>query len=336
MLRIVTHIERLLLMHDCVIIPQLGGFVSQMNPAFFCEADALYHPSYKVITFNATLQHNDGLLNESYMQLYQVNYRKAQLMLNEDIDVLKQALIRYKQAEIGTLGMLSLGEEDQLIFQVSSVQSPLMDAYGLPSFHFAPLIQQQALSGRPSKDNSGNDVYYISVNRKWLKLTASVAAAVGLFLLISTPVKDVNPTAYTASFIPSSYNFSEAIVAPNALLDVSDTTEHSLLDKEEIAATTSKIAENEIENTIEKKAIERIRQPKMFHIVIASFPTESQANEFINNVDKNICRNVQTIIRDGKYRIYADKFDNRKAAESYMSSIRNYPQFKDAWLLICR
>lgn len=336
MLRIVPHIERLLLIHDCVIIPHFGGFVSQVNPAFFSEADALYHPSYKVITFNATLQHNDGLLNEAYMQLYRVNYRKAQLMLDEDIDILKQALNRYKQAEIGSLGMLSLGEEDQLIFQASSIRSPFIDAYGLPSFYFAPLNQKQSLSQKPSKLNSNHDIYYIPVNRKWLKLTASVAAAVGLFLLVSTPVKDVNTAAYTASFIPSSYSFSETVVTPTVISGIVNTAKLSLLDKEEIADTTSKVVEKEIENTIEKKATERIKQPKMFHIVIASFPTESQANEFINNVDKNICRNVQTIIRDGKYRIYADKFDNRKAAESYMSSIRNYPQFKDAWLLICR
>ena len=33
MLRIETHIKRLLLVHDCVIVPKFGGFVLQAVPA---------------------------------------------------------------------------------------------------------------------------------------------------------------------------------------------------------------------------------------------------------------------------------------------------------------
>jgi len=79
-----------------------------------------------------------------------------------------------------------------------------------------------------------------------------------------------------------------------------------------------------------------VQPKKMYHIVIASFPSESQADEFIAGVDRNECKHVSKVVRDGKYRIYADKFDNREAAESYMATLRSNPKYKDAWLFISR
>ena len=75
---------------------------------------------------------------------------------------------------------------------------------------------------------------------------------------------------------------------------------------------------------------------KMYHIVIASFPTEEQANEYISGVDRAQCKNVSKVVRDGKYRIYADKFNNRADAESYMATLRKIEKYKDAWLFISR
>ena len=79
-----------------------------------------------------------------------------------------------------------------------------------------------------------------------------------------------------------------------------------------------------------------VQSKKMYHIVIASFPSESQADEFIAGVDRNECKHVSKVVRDGKYRIYADKFDNREAAESYMATLRSNPKYKDALLFISR
>ena len=97
MLRIITHIERLLLVHDCVIVPKFGGFVLQTVSAVCNGEEHLFSPQRKEIVFNITLQHNDGLLSESYMQMYGVNYRKAQLMLEEDVDDMKAALQEEKR-----------------------------------------------------------------------------------------------------------------------------------------------------------------------------------------------------------------------------------------------
>ena len=82
--------------------------------------------------------------------------------------------------------------------------------------------------------------------------------------------------------------------------------------------------------------VKSVAPKKMYHIVIASFPTEEQANEYISGVDRTQCKNVSKVVRDGKYRIYADKFNNRADAESYMATLRKIEKYKDAWLFISR
>ncbi|UQT32822.1 hypothetical protein M5E82_14680 [Parabacteroides distasonis] len=117
MLRIITHIERLLLTHDCVILPKFGGFVLQTLPATYQEEEHLFRPMRKEVMFNVTLQHTDGLLSESYMQTYGVDYRKAQLMLEEDIEALNVSLEQDKRITLGRIGTFSIGEEGQTILR---------------------------------------------------------------------------------------------------------------------------------------------------------------------------------------------------------------------------
>ena len=169
MLRIITHIERLLLTHDCVILPKFGGFVLQTLPATYQED--LFRPMRKEVMFNVTLQHTDGLLSESYMQTYGVDYRKAQLMLEEDIEALNVSLEQDKRITLGRIGTFSIGEEGQTIFTPGDSGVFNADSYGLPSFHFPVLrsLEEEReevalLAGKKKKD-----VFYIPVSRKLIR-----------------------------------------------------------------------------------------------------------------------------------------------------------------------
>ena len=216
MLRIITHIERLLLTHDCVILPKFGGFVLQILPATYEEEEHSFRPMRKEVMFNVTLQHTDGLLSESYMQTYGVDYRKAQLMLEEDIEALNVSLEQDKRITLGRIGTFSIGEEGQTIFTPGDSGVFNADSYGLSSFHFPVLrsLEEEReevalLTGKKNKD-----VFYIPVSRKLIRVVAASAAAVALFFVVSTPVKEVNLSAYTASFVPTemiNYRFEEPI-----------------------------------------------------------------------------------------------------------------------------
>ena len=139
MLRIVGHIESLLLRNDCVIIPRFGGFVLREVPASFEETGALFCPPHKEISFNTNLRHTDGLLAESYMQVYDVDYGNASEMLERDVEALEKCLREEKCLDCGKIGSFRLGDEGQLIFTPG--ESALWNAsfYGLETYHFPKL-----------------------------------------------------------------------------------------------------------------------------------------------------------------------------------------------------
>lgn len=327
MLRIVTHIERLLLVHDCVIVPKFGGFVLQVAPAIYNVAENSFTPRRKEISFNVTLQHSDGLLAESYMQMYKVTYQQAQLMLDEDIESLKQSLQQYKKVSLDSLGSFTMGDEGQVIFHSYASDLLSVESYGLPAFQFATLssLHVEKESKHIHRHKEKKDTLYIPVNRRFLRMAVASAAAIALFFLISTPVKDVNQNAYTASFVPAevvSNTLPSESVQP---ADSASKTEVAAVDvpAENTEATSSVVTQEEVNS-----------EQKRYHVIIASFPSEALANAYLSKVDKSICKNADVLQCDHKYRVYADRFDNNSQAQSFMSTLRSNAKYKDAWLYI--
>lgn len=70
------------------------------------------------------------------MQMHEVSYRQAQLMLEEDVEDIKNILQQYGKLSLGVLGSFSIGEEGQMIFHPGETDLFSVGSYGLPVFHF--------------------------------------------------------------------------------------------------------------------------------------------------------------------------------------------------------
>jgi hypothetical protein len=216
--RIIEHIECLLLQHDCVIIPDFGGFVLQSVSAVYKGEEHAYLPAHKEIVFNPTLTHNDGLLMESYMQAYRVDFAKAQQLVRRDVTDMKHRLDDDAELPFGVVGLFRK-EDERLLFipGKNSEKQFSTQSYGLPVFHYLPLSARRPAGSSASeqhatpiseekpdrtKKQSDRVVYHIPVTRMFLQVIGVAAAAVFLFFLISTPVGDVNNASYSAGFVP--------------------------------------------------------------------------------------------------------------------------------------
>ena len=67
------HIEILLLSNDCVIIPDLGGFMTHYIDAKYDEEDGLFLPPLRSLGFNPQLTINDSMLALSYVEAYDIS-----------------------------------------------------------------------------------------------------------------------------------------------------------------------------------------------------------------------------------------------------------------------
>ena len=93
MKNLARHIELLLRDNDCVILPDFGGFIAHDVPAYYIAEEGLYYPPSRSISFNAAIKMNDGLLVQSYMKSYQVDYARANYMIDVAIEELTDLLL---------------------------------------------------------------------------------------------------------------------------------------------------------------------------------------------------------------------------------------------------
>jgi len=333
MYRIVGHIEHLLSVHDCVIVPDFGGFVVQTIPMRYDTDNHLFEPMRKEIVFNETLQYNDGLLIEAYMQAEKADYRTARQLMHEDVALLREKLQRDGVLNLENIGSFSMGEEGQLIFEANEAGWLNALMFGLEPFTFEPLHTQFPETA-VFLEKKKTEIYYIPVSRRLVRTVAATAAAVVLFFTLSTPVKDVNRSAYTASFVPTEMItpevWSEKNTPSEEMLKAERKTETNMEVKSEAPKTEAK---KSVEENLAPKQAKPVSQ-KMYHVVIASFPTSEQAHRYMDETGKQDCPNMNMVHNKTKYRVYADRFTDRKTAEVYMEKLRKNLKYKDAWLFI--
>lgn len=124
------YISDLLYRHDCVIVPDFGGFISNKKSARLHAETHTFYPPYKQIGFNAHLKHNDGLLANYIATKENISYQKATSAIS--LAVIKwQHQLQNDGIAIEKVGRLSLTSENQVQFSPISGHNYLTASFGL-------------------------------------------------------------------------------------------------------------------------------------------------------------------------------------------------------------
>ena len=195
MIELSRHIESLLLDNDCVIVPGLGGFIAHYQSAYYVEEEQIFLPPTRKVGFNPQLTMNDGLLAQSYMQVYHMDYSDAMNRISENVNVLKDVLSLEGSVELHGIGVLRHNIYDEYEFQ--SIESGLLSPslYGLDAFSMPLLSNELPVE---EQENESQYVLHPAKPRKeirlnpsrWLGNAVAVAVAVILFFVISIPVEN--------------------------------------------------------------------------------------------------------------------------------------------------
>lgn len=195
MIELSRHIESLLLDNDCVIVPGLGGFIAHYQSAYYVEEEQIFLPPTRKVGFNPQLTMNDGLLAQSYMQVYHMDYSDAMNRISENVNVLKDVLSLKGSVELHGIGVLRHNIYDEYEFQ--SIESGLLSPslYGLDAFSM-PLLSNEL----PVEEQEKESQYVLHPVKprkeihlnpsRWLGNAVAVAVAIILFFVISIPVEN--------------------------------------------------------------------------------------------------------------------------------------------------
>ena len=134
-------LHELLYCHDCVIVPEWGGFLTHYRPARLDEARSLVHPPGKDISFNKSLVRNDGLLADRLAKREGIAFDLATARIDAEVAGWRRVLQSDGRLELPHIGIFYHDAEHNLQFDPDRRSDHLKDAFGLRPVAAVPVEQ---------------------------------------------------------------------------------------------------------------------------------------------------------------------------------------------------
>ena len=310
------HIKKLLLLHDCVILPGLGGFVANYRPAEFDQVRNTAIPPSKHILFNHNLVHNDGLLYAHVSEATGYGYKDIQDMALAWIEEIRKDTRRGMKYMIEGLGYFYLDRENLVQFRKESGSNFLLESYGLP------FLQYRELEGFPKKDVYAAHTAVTDPQarqrriRRWAYGSAAACLIAAMVIIpirtgyfnqagLDIPAADSFRKEQALTANPSSGSEKPAAVAGNGRAIVSA--------------------------AMNLQATRQILLPEPeYHIVVGSFKDFGNARNLRSRLIQE--GYVARILAGGKgfYRVSAGTYSLQDEANGQLAAVRN--EYGSAWI----
>jgi len=330
MLEINQIIKELLQLHDCVIFPNLGGFVAQYSPANFDEKKSVLSPPHKQILFNKNLVNNDGLLVNAFAQKNNISYENAIESISDILLEINKNLKTQNQHDFQGIGIL-YNNEGVLNFKQKS-NNLLSSSYGLMPLN----IDEFKISNKSEKVIDLNSSKYLKTQIKNLALAASVILVIfySAWIPIQTQLlkqdgefnySDLNPFTFKKENLVAidDVKFQYPKEEINAIQPIDKTSEKS----------SSIILKSKLKNN-PKPAVPISNESSnlTYEVVIGSFSNEINAKNMIIKLN-NKGISARKLKKENKlFRISVGKFLNKNNAKKLQKSIRKRYKIS-SWIL---
>ncbi len=296
---LIYNVEKLLRNHNFITLPGFGGFVATVDGSY--ERDGILYPPHKSIGFNPSLNYNDGLLAQAYATELNISIDEANTIIAESVSNLTAELTEYGHFRFGNAGIFHKTDTG-VTFEPFDKESYLNDTYGLVPVCF-PAINHDEEAAPTFIDTPHNAKMKHST--AWI---AAVAAVILAFLLIPLNLNDGKSICQSvqleASFAPIKNAFSH--------------TEPAIYDDSEQNY-------NAMENA----------DTNAYHLIVASFQTESKAQEFIQELNVQYRKNCQILKSDNHYRVSMCSFSTESEGTDFLKIfVKDNRKFKDAWIYV--
>jgi nucleoid DNA-binding protein len=295
------YIKELLLLNDCVIIPEFGGFVANYKPALI-EINQFFPPS-KEIAFNNKLNSNDGLLINFISETEGIDYFSAKQKLDSFVEETNLNLERNRNVYFEGVGYLHYDSHENLLFEPQLQQNLLVESYGLPNFSYEKLYQRQM--PKPAFRIAHQEaVPVIFQNRKLKKLVIAIPLLLAMALI---PIK--NHKEYLSK---SDMGMWEALIQSSPAVPV-QTPEQ----------TTAEFTAN--------TAITEAEQFRYF-IIGGSFKSEENANKFLEQLKEQGYNGQNLGVFNGLHRIAMKGFASQQEAQKELNTLLSQNPQSGVWI----
>ncbi len=294
------YIKELLLLNDCVIIPEFGGFIANYKPA--SAENNQFCPPSKEVAFNNKLTSNDGLLVNYISETEGISYFEAKQKLDSFVEETLLNLERNRNVYFEGVGYLHYDSHENLRFEPQLNQNLLVDSYGLQNFSYEKLYQRQM--PKPAfKVEYREPVPVIFQKRKLQKLVVAIPLLVAMALI---PMK--NHKEYLSK---SDMGLWEAITQSAPAATVSTEQIPTIQVTADIAPSNDQLK---------------------YFIVGGSFKSEENANKYLLQLKEQGYEGKNLGIFKGLHRVAMKGFPTMEEAQKELNHIRFQNPQSGVWI----
>jgi hypothetical protein len=306
------YISELLFLHDCVILPDFGGFVGNPQSAKINKVTGVLSPPSKQILFNSNLKTNDGLLITHISNQEEITQEVAKNKVISYVTKITDKLTISKVLRIDKIGLFTIGREGNIIFLQDSINNYSLDSFGMKATHNKAVVRKADLEEKVTETikNIGEQKYNPKI---FLRAAAVIIPLIALSYISITQQDKIN-NVYTqmASLNPfGNSQLSEPIILPT----------------NELKPVTEAITM--VEN-IDKEITPIITQKKKYYIIAGAFSEKKNANKLLAKL-KKWNYNTELVPGGNLLRVSYDSFSDKANALIALHEIKY--ENADAWLL---
>lgn len=357
MIELNRHIEILLLTSDCVIVPDLGGFMTHHVCARYDQEDGMFVPPLRTLGFNPQLKMNDSLLAQSYIEAYDISYPEAVRRIEAEVNELKQQLNSEGAVELNGIGVLSLNEDGHIQFEPCEAGILTPALYGLGGFEMKQLQATQPAKGKKvnkikprltGKDGADKEVA-ITIKMSWIRNAVAAVAAFSLFFFITPPVDnntlseepqvvksqiELLPMSKSADTVDKNVSIPATTVQQKdtaVATTVADTAKTKDKDTAQKTTAATQPKKETIQDVPAKKVAPTV-EDKKFCLVLASHVIKSNAEAFVEVLKKKGYSDTRINVHNEILRVVFGHYASLDEAHKALKELRaTTPDFNEAW-----
>jgi hypothetical protein len=189
-MKIENYIAQLLYRYQCVTVPGFGAFLTEIQSAQLVESSNSFFPPKKLISFNAYLKNNDGLLANHIAQTEKTSYEYAVSAIQYEVFNWKKTLQETGVFSIKNVGDFCLNADRNLIFTPYDQTNYLSSSFGLSPF-VSPMVKREIFEQQLEALEETETIQLVPEHKNkytFLKYAAVFVLGLGLTTTVGYPI----------------------------------------------------------------------------------------------------------------------------------------------------
>jgi nucleoid DNA-binding protein len=331
-MNISIYLIELLRLHDCVIVPDLGGFVTNYRPAEMDLSSNSFSPPRKEIIFSSKLDKNDGLLVNHISDIEGIGYLEARLTISEVVDEMKSKLENGDKIELPGIGTLQYDRNEKLVFEPEVNENLLLDAFGLEGFQFPQIRPSEVFTAKhPYIDKEA--VRPIFNKRRVKSLAIGIPIILALLVIPATRSSwknysfRNNQSSNTAP-IELGLPTQSKVVAPVSPKELSSTSPSNSATE---SATLKPVPANKDKTAT---AAVNVQFQGKYHVIGGCFKIKDNADKLFSQLHDRGFNSELTQLPNGNYMVTVQSYSFWDDAQLALNNLRELEPQAGYWILV--